>query len=274
MKRAILALACIWAARVGAQDASELRQSGLAKLGEGRLDDAAHLLERSAAMWAATAPQSRDLAITYQALGTAYYRQQLYRKAERAYTSALTIPGSPIRAVELLTDLAAVYESEHRLADAGEAFTRARELLADAPDAPPLSKATLLSGTANLYMKQGRAPEAEGLYRQAINLVEAAGDPGGTIAIPLLHNLALWCAHRRQYREAIEMFRRAEYRIGAGTALSRAEVLQVLGDYAECLRKAGDKLEARRVTAQARDLAVEAPTGFRGLVVDVSQLRR
>lgn len=75
------------------------------------------------------------------------------------------------------------------------------------------------------------------------------------------------------YPDAAVSFQRAVNLIEKGTPLRPGEVAEILREYAACLRKLGDKNQARNIEITAAALLSDHPEDpNRGMVVDVTEL--
>jgi CHAT domain-containing protein/Tfp pilus assembly protein PilF len=101
-----------------------------------------------------------------------------------------------------LNNLADLYRSEGRLAEAEPLFKRALEIIEKAlgSDHPSLSMG--LNNLGELYRSEGRYAEAELLYKRALTIAQKAFGPNNPEVAKSLQNLALIYIQRGGYAEA------------------------------------------------------------------------
>jgi tetratricopeptide (TPR) repeat protein len=216
-----------------------------------------------------------DVSEAWRGLAYAYFFQRLYSNAEHAYTKALEwqmecVPPDPIQVARLNSSLGSVYQAEHRLSAARQAFQRALASLTGAtPD--PLVRATLLNNIGALERTLGRHAAAERAYREAIASLNPVNEPNAVTMADLLNNLAVECMYRKDYTEALSLLSKALPIIESpGTMLPPLDAELLLRHYALCLGKTGQKKAAVEMRNKARQIGSGSPGN--SLLVDVSQL--
>jgi tetratricopeptide (TPR) repeat protein len=216
-----------------------------------------------------------DLSEAWRGLAYAYFFQRLYSNAEHAYTKALEwqlecVPPDLIQVARLNSSLGSVYQAEHRLSAARQAFQRALASLTGAtPD--PLVRATLLNNIGALERALGRHVEAERADREAIASLNSVKEPDAVTMVDLLNNLAIECIHRRDYTEALSLLSKALPIIESPEAMFPSfDAEMLLRHYALRLEKTGQTKAAVEMRNKARQLRSESPGN--SLLVDVSQL--
>jgi tetratricopeptide (TPR) repeat protein len=252
-----------------------LRQLGVARLCEGQPADAASLISRAVLLLERDGTHPLEVAIAYQALGSADFHQQRYTRAEHDFGRALsiqkTLNATPSReTVDLMSNLGAVYHLEHRLKEADEVLEQALILMRSSVNTPPILRISILDNLAVVLAEEGRHGEALGTYREALAVVDASEDPDGAAHVPLLHNYAVELTRQKKYSEALVLYARAVAQLAGKHTLPGAEVAQIIRDYGVCLRKAGQKAQARKLDTA---LAHEAGYSPENSAVDITRLR-
>lgn len=257
-----------------------LAHLALARIAEGEHIEASGLLHRSvAALTADSAVRPENAAATWQVIGTCFYYQQQYAGAERAYGKALDLlqksESSDSRAIiDLLSNLGSTYQIEHRNRDAAAAFDRAIALAENMREIPVYLRASLLNNAAVLDRSSGRHEEARTALETALHLIESSSDGDVVTIVHIQNNLALEYMEQKRYKTAVELFSEAVDRIRAGSALPRADVVQILHHYAQCQRKL-DKKELPRIEAQSRAILSTYPAQQSGdRVIDATFLSK
>jgi tetratricopeptide (TPR) repeat protein len=267
----VLAMPCV----AGAQDASSLFLLGGQRMVEGRCEEATGLMLRATGLFQAergTPPE--QLAAVWHSLGSAYYCRGLYSKAEQAYLQATAVaPG--YRKSEVLASLASVYQERGRYPEALAALGHARESLQDGPGSPDRwVLATILNNEGTTQLRLGHRPEAEASLRRANDLLEGAAGPDPVLKVYVLANLARLRAERRDYREAAVLCSHA-LALAAQTTVPPIRLLGIVKDSAGVMRRIGEKTEAARLGAWARQLAAALPhEPSAALLVDASSFSR
>jgi len=231
-------------------------------------------------MEAAPATEPEELGAVYELLGTAYYCQRLYSRAEKAYLKALdyqqhAIPASYSERVQLLASLGAVYTNQGRYDEAEALFQRAHDIADKYPPIDPLAMAILMNNRGSLYGSTARFREAEEVLRRGLTLLDQPAAPARGLAAHMLGNLALACAELKEYSEAAALFARAVDLIEQDTAmLEPDEISALFHGYGDCLRQLGRKHEAKQIESRAKTILSAQPREpATDLVVDASQFR-
>jgi hypothetical protein len=95
------------------------------------------------------------------------------------------------------------------------------------------------------------------------------------LAVQLWDNLGQIYFEQKQYRTAADSFARSVEGIGKGAQLVPGVIASIERAYAQCLRKTGEKAQAKRLESMAADVEAAAPPAReRDLQVDVAQLAR
>ena len=257
-----------------------LGQLGIAKLALGRHDQATRLIRRGIAVLEGRPELDRGtLALLWQGLGSALYRRALYTQAEHAYGAALDLrnksePTDQRVIASLLSDLGSVYQKEGRYAEARSSLERARSMLGQKSDDDQLLSLSLLNNLGALCRSQGLHAQAERLFQEAVNGLTRIHDRDGLLSTTVLNNLALEYLGRHQYGNAAAALASAVAIIEKGTALPRADVVQIFKHYRQCLQKSENNKEVRRFDSRAKVILADLPRPQSdGLVIDVSQFR-
>jgi tetratricopeptide (TPR) repeat protein len=188
--------------------------------------------------------------------GKSAYRQRRYAEAQKEFLTALQeaekFGTRDPRLARTLNDLAAVYSTQEKYAEAESLYYRALEILKNALGAEHPDLATTLNNVAVLYDAQGRYSEAEALYRRALAIDEKAlGPEHGDIATDL-HNLAALYENQGKYTEAEPLYLRAlaidEKVLGPDHPIVGVD----LENYSALLRKLGRDVEAEPIEIRAQ----------------------
>lgn len=142
------------------------------------------------------------------------------------------------------------------------------------PQVDSTEAALLLNNLGMLFRMLDQNAESEAAFRRGLALAEAAITPNPGMEVSLLYNLASLDVARKQYREAAPRFERAVRLLDSGAPLPPRAGGQMLRDYATCLRKLGDRKQARTLDAQAATLLSSQPDDNSRLVVDARALAR
>jgi tetratricopeptide (TPR) repeat protein len=247
---------------------------------QGRCDLAAGLILRgirileAADGWAAF-----ELTDAWQKLGRAYDCLRQYSKAAEALGHAFQVEQSapaprPHKLVELLASQGGVYQSQRKFAEAERAFERAQSILDRNPRIDSTEAALLLNNLGTLYRAMGRKAQPEAAFRRGLALAEAAAAPDSGVEASLLDNLASLSLARKQYRDAAATFERALRLLDRGAPVPPAAAVQILRDYAKCLRKLGQRDPAKTLEARAAALSSGQPDAAGPVVVDATELAR
>jgi tetratricopeptide (TPR) repeat protein len=175
---------------------------------------------------------------------------------------------------EILASQGGVYESEGRFAEAETVFERAQSILDQNPRADSMDAAMLQNNLGMLFRMMRRNEESQTAFRRGLACAEAATTPNPVMEIALLENLASLDLARKQYRDAAARFERAVRLLDRGTPLPPRAAAQILRDYAACLRKLGDRSQARSLDRRAAALLSSQEDGNGRLIVDVTELAR
>jgi tetratricopeptide (TPR) repeat protein len=246
---------------------------------EGRCDEAATLIQHGLAMLAVSPdPAPSEMANVWEALGAARSCDYAYTQAEHAYQKALEIerrsPKPRKRTIfEIQASLATVYQDEGKFKEALATYEAAQALEGD-PEVDPLLRALMAGTYGPLLRSQGREAEAADAIEKGLAIVRSTPDPDGMTTAILLNAEALIQVDRKAYPEAAQSLSEALDRSSRGTASLRpGDRAQLLQNYAYCLRKLGDKKQARAIESQAGQLTAGLRTNVsQDSLVDVSQL--
>ena len=260
--------------------ASSLVGMGGVRIVQGRCGQGSDLALRGIEiLQAAPLPDPFELSEAWATLGKAYHCQRHYTQAEQAYRHAIDAEQSgpvlrPDRLVELLASQGVVYESERKFTDAENSFQRAQSVINRNPQMDANEGALLLNNFGLLLRLMGRGGESEATLRQGLALAEAAPhqDPG--LVVYLEQNLATIDVGRKHYQDAAVRYAKAVRLLDLGTALSPRDAAAVLNDYAACLRKLGDRRQAKTLETRAAALLSNQPEGNRRQTVDVAEFAR
>jgi tetratricopeptide (TPR) repeat protein len=218
------------------------------------------------------------LSAVWEVLGKAYACQQIFSKAEHAYSRALDLEqnasaSSNDRLVAILVSRGTVYSSEGNEAEAVGSLERAQAILDRDPQTNSKEGAFFLNALAMMYWRAGRYPEAEGALRRGLAMMETATNPDPGITVFLLSNLGALALGHNQYGEAAAWYAKATDLVDKGAPVTPLDAAQALRNYAVCLRKTGDKSQAKELDSRADLLLSSLPRAFtRGQIVDVTQL--
>ncbi len=151
---------------------------------------------------------------THMEAGAEAFQQGDHAEAERqlavAVEHAEEFGADDPRLALSLNNLAVVYRSQGRYAEAEPLHERALAIREEAlgPDHPDV--ATSLNNLAELYRGQGRYAEAEPLYGKALEIYEAVLGPDHTLVAATLANHAALLREMGRDAEADELDARAE----------------------------------------------------------------
>lgn len=261
----------------GTRLAETLLLLGAANADMGRLRDAERAFLRSLAIWERSAPDNPSRTAPMMGLATVYTALQEYSKAERFAAAAIRIreqaSGHPNPDLGgALQNMAAVYHSERRFAEAAALYRQALEHLV--PNGRLDDVATVHSNLGLALAEMGRAGEAAAETGQAIALWETAGPREQPRLAVGLTNLAVQFGRLGRWPEAERSIRRAR-EIAAGIlGPDDPSLVPVLNVYADVLRHTGRKPEARRMEREAETLRLAAAAeNLTGYTLDVKSYR-
>jgi len=260
--------------------ASSLIDLGRVRGVEGQCGEATDLISRGIRIQEAVPlADSFQRSEAWGALGKAYNCQRQYSKAESALRRALELEQStpaprPDHVVELLSGLGLIYQSERNFAEAETVFRRAQATVHQKPQVDAIAAALLLNNFGMLLRQMSRNAESEAAFRQGLALAEAAGSRDFGVEVALHYNLASLDVARKNFREAARRFGVAVALLDSGTSLPPRASGDLLRDYAACLRKLGDRKEAKTVEDRAAALLNSQADGNGRAIVDVTELRR
>jgi tetratricopeptide (TPR) repeat protein len=195
--------------------------------------------------------------------GKTAYRQRRYSDAEKEFLMALQkaekLGSYDPRLARTLNDLAAVYSTQEKYAEAEPLYRRALEILERGEGAEQPDTATSLNNLAVLYDTQGRYSEAEALYRRALAIDEKTlGSEHADIATDL-NNLAGLYDTQGKYDKAEPLYLRAlaidEKVFGRNHPIVGVD----LENYAGLLRKMGRDVEAEQLESRAQTIRATYP---------------
>ena len=194
----------------------------------------------------------------YMAAGQAFSKDNRFAEAEAQYRKAIAeakqFGPNDTRLANSLNNLAALYQTQGKYAQAELLFKQSLEYLERAigPQHPLL--ATALTKLAWLYYATAQYDLAEPLYRRSLTIIEKTSGPEHPSAAEVLNNLAGLLTVRGSYAEAEPLFLRSltirEKRYGA----QHPEMVVCLRNYAELLRKTNREKEADKMEARAETI--------------------
>jgi tetratricopeptide (TPR) repeat protein len=264
----------------GARLGRSLVELGNIREVQGHCDLAAGLILRGIRILeAADGRPSFELTEAWQKLGRAYDCLRQYSKAAQALGRAFQFERSapaprPNKLVELLASQGGVYQSQRKFAEAERAFEHAQSILDRNPRIDPTEAALVLNNLGTLYRAMGRNAQSQAAFRRGLALAEAAAAPDSGVEVSLLDNLASLGLARKQYREASASFERALRLLDRGAPVPPVAVVQIVQDYAKCLRKLGQRDPAKTLEARAAALSSGQPDAAGPLVVDATELAK
>ena len=135
-----------------------------------------------------------------------------------------------------------------------------------------MEAALLLNNLGLLLRLMGRDADSEATFRRGLGLVQAATTPVPGMEVSLLYNLASLDLARKQFREAAGRFAAAVRLLDNGASLPPRAAAQILREYAACLRKLGERRQAKSLDTKSAALLSSQPEGNERLIVDVTEL--
>jgi tetratricopeptide (TPR) repeat protein len=130
----------------------------------------------------------------------------------------------------------------------------------------------LLNNEGSIERRLGQQTEAESSFRQARALLEAAARPDLSLEVYVLANLSQVRSERKDYREAAALCSSA-LDLAAPAVLPAAPLASITEHCAVAMRRIGEKAEADRLRARAKELAADVPRQpSDGLLVDARSL--
>ena len=150
---------------------------------------------------------------TFVAAGDEAYQRGDYAEAEKSWLAALKEaqnfrPEDP-RLGASLNDLAMLYATQGKYAEAEPLYNRALAIAEEALGPEDPAVAACLGNLAGLYRTQGKYAEAEPLSNRALAIVEKARGPEHPDVAESLNNLALLYFEQGKYTEAEPLYKRA-----------------------------------------------------------------
>ncbi len=201
-----------------------LNNLGVLYAAQGRYAEAEHFSQRALAVREkALGPQHTSVGEALNNLAMLFESQGRYADAERLLLRALAIHreatgpitpgmtlGPALRDLAVtLNNLAGLYHTQGRYADAAEAFktiASLRELMVGPHHA---DVATALHNIGEVYRSQGRHIDAEPFLRRALSIWEKALGPDHTLVAVALDSLALSFQAQGQLLEAESLYKRS-----------------------------------------------------------------
>jgi tetratricopeptide (TPR) repeat protein len=222
-------------------------------------------------------PDPAEVSGAFQVLGTAYFCQRLYSKAEESYRKAMDLmdgnSAHDSTLAEILSNLGAAYTNQGRYRNAEAVLANSLAIMERNPPTDPVLLAMAQNNLGAVYRQLGRLVEAEAAFRSARPILERY--PYHPLTAHVLANLATICIDTKRYQEAGSLLAKAVELIEGGLVLPSYETRSIFQTYAECLRRAGDKAEAKRIESKGKVILSALPADPQdGQVVDASQLIR
>ncbi|MBI3041197.1 MAG: CHAT domain-containing protein [Betaproteobacteria bacterium] len=180
--------------------------------------------------------------------GTAAYRTGDYRAAAARFEAALreaeSFGASDPRFATTLNNLAALYQTQGRYAEAEPLYRRSLGIAEKAlgPDHRDVGQS--LNNLAELYRGQGRYAEAEPLYRRSLGIREKALGPDHPDVGGSLNNLAGLYRAQGRFAEAEPLYRRSLRILEKALGQDHPDVGVSLNNLAELYREQGRFAEA------------------------------
>jgi tetratricopeptide (TPR) repeat protein len=143
-------------------------------------------------------------------LGDVYSEQEEYRKAEAAYTQALSLSKQLVDTNEsalMLHNLAMLRSREGKNDDALPFLEKAVRLTKSASPRDPSLEAQLFNGLGIVYYRANKNSKAEKSFNQALDVVRASGIMFNTAGV--LNNLGAVYLHQHKFKQAEEVSKQA-----------------------------------------------------------------
>jgi tetratricopeptide (TPR) repeat protein len=245
----------------------------------GRNRQAEHFYVRAADLWEARfgsgslglAMTLSDLAWVYFGLGDASRARSLWRRSLEIRTAVLGPDHPAVARVYGYMAVGAV--AAHSLGDA-ESFCQEALRIYERTGKIPGETDQVLSSLASVRLRQGRAPEAIQLTKEAIDLSQAAEHPSTRLLGGYFYNLALAESAAARPADAEAHFQRALSLLASNASASRKLRYNILQSYADFLSGALRIKQSRVIRKQASNLAkVIRRDSYAEDVVDVSAFR-
>ena len=123
------------------------------------------------------------------------------------------------------------------------------------------------------YSAIGRHPEAKAAYLAALDAIATAPEADAALSISVRNNLAFEYRSEHDYAAAAKLYADVLSRISDTVYVSAFDLSRILAHYQQCLRKMGQRREARAVAAKGKAMLQTIPQDSGGrAVVDFSQL--
>ena len=217
------------------------------------------LLLLCAALAAGQVPAGETEWDTHNKAGSAAYRTGDYGEAAARFEAALreleTFDPSVFRQTLTLNNLAAVYQSLGRHAEAEPLYRRSLAIREEALGPDHADVGTAVNNLAALLNSQGRSAEAEPLFRRNLAIREKVLGPNHPDVGTALHNLAVLVDSLGRHTEAEPMYRRDLAISEKAYGPNHLSVGITLTNLAELLRAQGNLAEAEPLFV--RGLAIQ-----------------
>jgi tetratricopeptide (TPR) repeat protein len=142
-------------------------------------------------------------------LGSAYDKQEIFLKAEKAYSESLSISkrmGQKNDCALMLHNLGMLYSRQGRNDDAARLLNKAQEYIKSNPDADPRVEAEVLNGIGVVSYRRGDNEKAVTYLNRALHAASTPGIQFDTAGI--YNNLGAIYVAQRNYRQAEETLKR------------------------------------------------------------------
>ena len=233
-------------AAVPGGDPDQLYEQALAAYDQGRFEDAERLHRRALAIHSERLPSNHRLITTaLNNLGVLARMRGDLKQAEALLTDALSRqPGpTPDRAATLIA-LANVHSARHRPFQAETLVREAVAILEAAPASDPRALPAALNTLGTLHLELDDPQGAERQFRKALDL---AGEAPPAFRATLGSNLAAAIFAQGRTTESLSLYSRTLTETQSALGPVHPRTAGVRQFYAEALRKAGRKAEARDV---------------------------
>ena len=157
-----------------------------------------------------------------------------------------------------LNNLAELYRSQGRYADAEPLYKRALEITEKAQGPDHSDVAATLNNLALLYQSQGRYAEAEPLYRRSLEIKEKALGPDDPDVSITLHNLALLYKSQGRYGEAEPLYKRSLEIKEKALGPDHPDVATTLNNLASLYESQGKQAEAEPLYKRSLEIKEKA----------------
>ena len=223
-------------------------------LDQDRYSDAEPLLQRALAILQ-KGPEDLNLAVTLNNLGDAYFRLGKYPEAEAALARALQVyeknlgPQDP-QLLLPLSNLARMHTLQGKFAAAEQEAKRTVEILQKAGADPP-ALARALNTLGLVYDEEGKYPQAEALFQQAIALQEKSLAADHPDLAASLNNLAMLDFRQGKYEESAALYGRAIAGMEKALGPDSPDLATAVNNLAELRSQQGQYAEAERLYQRA-----------------------